>query len=107
MVERVSLHADVAACMQWYTSDTTLYSQPLAKTESEFLDSDSDYDEFDPQPLANIPTQKFISDESAHYVQTRSVRAPLPESVLQGPFPLHHRRVWSCLMPTGPSRCGR
>lgn len=62
--------------LQWYTSDTTLYSQPLAKTDSEFLDSDSDYDEFDPKRLEDMPEGKFISDASPFYRETRAVRPP-------------------------------
>lgn len=65
-----------ANAVQWYTSDTTLYSQPLAKTDSEFLDSDSDYDEFDPKRLEDMPGGTFISDTSDFYRETRNVRPP-------------------------------
>ena len=62
--------------VQWYTSDTTLYSQPLAKTDSEFLDSDSDYADFDPKPLSDIQPDEFLSADSEFYRTQRSVRPP-------------------------------
>lgn len=64
-------------CVQWYTDDTTLYSQPLAQSDADFLDSDSDYDEFDPKPLAEIPPGKFITSESEFYQGLRNVRSRL------------------------------